>query len=149
MAGPTCSCHIWRQCSVPLTSCTPTLTSVSPTSTSPQINSFGWALALSLVPLLSFGQPDRVTTGNFEIGGQSCLLEHSCKIGNMHALQRWGNNSLVKWYSNSWDQIVIFVFRRYFHFSFSGDFSKQNNICIHIWLIFQKRILFVFVFCWS
>ena len=46
------------------------------------------ALALSLVPRLSLGQPDWVTNNHFEIGRPSCPQEHSCKIGNMHALEK-------------------------------------------------------------
>ena len=59
-------------------------------------------------------------------------------------------------YSNSWDRIVIFVFvfgryfqTEYFLYLYSDDFSKPNTIRIRIRMIFQTRIVFVFVFGWS
>ena len=54
-------------------------------------------------------------------------------------------------YSNTADGLVIFIFVLYFHteyysYSYLDDFSKPNTIRIHIGMIFQTRVAFVFVF---
>ena len=72
-----------------------------------------------------------------------------------HSDQRWANNSVFEYYSNTWDRILVFVFvfgwlfeTEYYSYSYSGDFLKTNIIRIRIRVIFSNRILFVFVFGW-
>ena len=67
--------------------------------------------------------------------------------------QRWANNSVFEYYSNTWGRILVFVFgwfleTEYYSYSYSGDFLKTNIIRIRIRVIFWNRILFVFVFGW-
>ena len=69
--------------------------------------------------------------------------------------QRWANNSVFEYYSNTWGRILVFVFvfgwlfeTEYYSYSYSGDFLKTNIIRIRIRVIFSNRILFVFVFGW-
>ena len=77
--------------------------------------------------------------------------DHSQTRGN----QRWANNSVFEYYSNTWGRILVFVFvfgwlfeTEYYSYSYSGDFLKTNIIRIRIRVIFSNRILFVFVFGW-
>ena len=77
--------------------------------------------------------------------------------------QRWANNSVLKYYSNAWGRILVFVFvfGWFFeteYYSYSGDFLKTecylylylgnffNPNIIRIRVIFSNRIVFVFDF---
>ena len=60
--------------------------------------------------------------------------------------QRWANNSVFEYYSNTWGRILVFVFvfgwlfeTEYYSYSYSGDFLKPNIIRIRIRVIFQTE----------
>ena len=81
------------------------------------------------------------------------LPKHPLRFGQ--ADQRWANNSVFEYYSNTWGRILVFVFvfgwlleTEYYSYSYSCDFLKPNIIRIRIRVIFSNRILFVFVFGW-
>ena len=67
----------------------------------------------------------------------------------MHSMllqQRWANNSVFEYYSNTWGRILVFVFvfgwffeTEYYSYSYSGDFLKPNIIRIRIRVIFQTE----------
>ena len=68
-------------------------------------------------------------------------------------VQRWADNSVFEYYSNTCGRILVFVFvfrwlfeTEYYSYSYSGNFLKPNIIRIRIRAIFSNRILFVFVF---
>ena len=70
-----------------------------------------------------------------------------------HDWQKWANNSVFEYYSNSWGRILVFVFvfgwffsNRIILYSYLVDFFKPNNKSIRIWLIFSNGVIFVFVF---
>ena len=62
--------------------------------------------------------------------------------------QRWANNSVFEYYSNTWGRILVFIFvfgwlfeTEYYSYSYSGDFLKPNNIRIRIrWEFFPNTI---------
>ena len=62
--------------------------------------------------------------------------------------QRWANNLVFEYYSNTWGRILVFVFvfgwlfeTEYYSYSYSGDFLKPNSIRIRIrWEFFPNTI---------
>ena len=61
--------------------------------------------------------------------------------GWVHLFQRWANNSVFEYYSNTWGRILVFVFvfGWLFETKYYSHFLKPNIICIRIWVIFQTE----------
>ena len=62
----------------------------------------------------------------------------SAIVLSRQCIQRWVNNSIFEWYSNSWHWIVILVFARYFPTEFSSYSYLKLNIFIFIFAWFSK-----------
>ena len=77
----------------------------------------------------------------------SCLKAYSNVSWHNYIVshQRWANNSVFEYYSNTWGRILVFVFvfgwffeTEYYSYSYSGDFLKPNIIRIRIRVIFSN-----------